>query len=290
MLRGYRLAIIALGLTLLLGKAEAQNAVDPSADGPSVEQSSAEDTQGDSKPAHEPAFPVRIVEDPEDAARAERREDDSDEREKEDLAAQNSMAKATEQIVTLSWYQFGLAAFGTFIAAVGTGAVIYSLHLARESNKMTVRAMETFDVPHVYPCKIVFRWDEDTDDNPHPGCYLGAVFRNYGRAPAIIRVAKIKAVLESSTKRSTKEYIKDEIIGLVGMIGPQENSDEIVIGPLKELAKYRREINEGQLLLRLMVRLSYGDVLDNQRMTGQWYIYDWKRRQFVFGVNPQHSE
>jgi|GEM_PF-4928001 len=187
--RGYSVAAIVLGLTLLLGKAEAQDSIDPPADSPTVEESGAEDAEGDSKPTREPAFPIRIVEDPEKAARAAGREDDSDEREKGDLAAQNTMAKATEQIVVISWAQLCLAAFGTLIAAFGTVAVFWNLKLARQSNEMAARTAETAYKAYIADHRTWLKLSPHsigpvTFDGNTFRVSMSALVRNIGGAPA----------------------------------------------------------------------------------------------------------
>jgi hypothetical protein len=65
------------------------------------------------------------------------REEAADQREKDDLAAQQSMAKSNDEIVTISWFQLALAAIGSVLVFLSLGAAFYSNWLARESVRIT---------------------------------------------------------------------------------------------------------------------------------------------------------
>lgn len=80
-------------------------------------------------------LPVRILEEPEEAEDAKRQQQESAQREIDDLIAQQSMANSTEEIVLWTRLQF-LLAFG------GTCALIYSLHLNRTATNAAVKAAD----------------------------------------------------------------------------------------------------------------------------------------------------
>lgn len=102
----------------------------------------AEQQSGQQAKAFEPSIPVRIIESEESARARESRERESNQREKDDLIAQQRMADATEamndatqSMKNAAWWSFGAV-------ALGTALLVYTLLLTREANKSAREAVE----------------------------------------------------------------------------------------------------------------------------------------------------
>lgn len=127
MLRGYRLAIIALGLTLALG-GQAQ----PNPDQPEAETSEAA-TQEQWPPL---PLPVQIVEEQAEKDARERIEEETRQREIDDLAAQRGMDEAAQRMANAAEVQ-------TWIIAVGTVLVLATFIVTIAANRAAFAMVKT---------------------------------------------------------------------------------------------------------------------------------------------------
>lgn len=188
----FRYWIIAAALVLaVFGEAKAQNPVNAPADSPSIEKAT-QGQPGDGASSQDDfSFPVRIVEDPIEAQSAKIRADESAERERRDLAAQESVAKSTEQIVVISWFQIALASIGTLAlfaslcfnysatkaAVVSAKAAMASVHAGRAWLSLDVISYDTVDGATI------------TSASDDRRCNQGILFKfgviNIGQTPAI---------------------------------------------------------------------------------------------------------
>lgn len=124
--------VVATGLVLSLSAALAQD----SSEQPVTNQSGSarQDQGGDQRP--EPfSVSVRILEEPEQSESAKREQQEANQREIDDLLAQQGMNEATNRIVALTLAQTILAFFGTI-------ALLYSLFLNRKATLAAVSAAE----------------------------------------------------------------------------------------------------------------------------------------------------
>lgn len=80
-------------------------------------------------------LPVEIVEDQAEAEARKRREERAEQRELDELAAQQGMDESTEKMADYALYQ-------TILIAIGTGALIYTLYLTRQANRAAVEAVK----------------------------------------------------------------------------------------------------------------------------------------------------
>lgn len=181
----------AFGLAAL-SETEAQDAIPSPTESPAIQQG-AEETEGnDSATPHEFSIPVRIIEDPVEADRMETRENQAAERERRDLAAQESVARSTEQIVLISWWQLGLAATGNLVAVVGTIFLVYNLVLTkRATNAAIAAASAAHEANRVTKAQarpwVALRRDVECvfSDYGHAGSLrFGYAFENVGKSPA----------------------------------------------------------------------------------------------------------
>lgn len=85
----------------------------------------------DQSKSNQIVFPVRILENPPKTEADQRDEQEAEQREKEDLVAQQSVAESTEKILWLSGLQM-------ILAVIGTGALIYSILLNRKATNAAV--------------------------------------------------------------------------------------------------------------------------------------------------------
>lgn len=138
MLRGYRLAIIALGLTLAgaaLGQEESKDLHPIPIDRPANQGEQTQETPNTNERAAEPVYRVRVMRDEGEAVAAEKQQRIENERANEDLDAQRRMADSADDLVKLTLWQL-------LIAAAGTALVIWNLVLARSSNEAAVKGAD----------------------------------------------------------------------------------------------------------------------------------------------------
>lgn len=133
MFSGAWLAAVVFGIGLLGGgltSAFAQNSSEQTVS----DQPGRDGQQEDGNQSAEPfSFPVRILEGPKQTESAKRQEEESAQREIDDLVAQEGMNESTKRIVALTLLQTVLAFFGTI-------ALIYSLHLNRKATHAATTA------------------------------------------------------------------------------------------------------------------------------------------------------
>lgn len=122
----YRAWIVAIALGLIAVSGEAQS---PSAGG----EERADDQQ---QPTYElpTPFPVQIIEDDKAADTRERREQESEQREKDDLIAQQSMEVAAHSAKLAAWLSL-------LVVTIGTALLIWTLILTRQANKAAQNAV-----------------------------------------------------------------------------------------------------------------------------------------------------
>ena len=148
--RGYRLAIIALGLTLAgtaLGQENAEEGQPIPVERPADQGEYTEETSDADDAAADPIYRVLVVRDEGEAVAAEDQQRIENERADQDLDAQSRMAIAADDIVFLTRLQIALAVLGTV-------AVLWSLRLARISNEAaieSVRVARNADRPYISP-------------------------------------------------------------------------------------------------------------------------------------------
>lgn len=138
-------------------------------------------TQGAQDKTRPFSLPVRVIEYPEQSEADKRQQNESRQREVKDLAAQQSMADGTQDIVWLSKLQLFLASFGAL-------ALLYSLHLTREATKAAKDAIHLDNRPWLdFEVKVASDVDRnDTDNYPKGiGVDIQVVVTNYGKSPAL---------------------------------------------------------------------------------------------------------
>jgi hypothetical protein len=185
MLRGYWLSIFAVvgWLTAFPLSAEEAKPDQPKSQG---------ENQAEDHKSFEPSIPIRILENPKKSEADKRQEQEDTKREIEDLAAQKTMAKATEDIV---WY----TKLQLILAALGTAVLLYSLALTRMATSAAVNATEAAqnDLKLAHPPKLritrplIFLPPEKISIMPKfvsGERFCGMAFvENYGRFDATIR-------------------------------------------------------------------------------------------------------
>lgn len=188
-----RLAFVAAGiLACLSGEALAQDTVPSSTNSPSKEDASDGKAQDKQPGSDEFSLPIRIIGDPGKAESADRRADESAKREQDDLAAQQSMAESTEQIVIISWFQFYLAAGGAAALIISLGLAINANSIARRVGKAQVRAYLSLKE---IECRV-----------RNDGFHVRFITPNKGQSPALDVTVDIafKVELKSSGRQVSK--------------------------------------------------------------------------------------
>lgn len=140
--RGYWGVFFAVGLALLAGSTNAQDphGVPPervTPESPAVqEQPDGRTDSGQGQTTRQP-FPVTIVESPEDAEARRNSERKAEQHEADDLAAQRKAADAAEAGAAAAERQIVPTWIQTGIAVIGTLALLYTLWLTREANRIS---------------------------------------------------------------------------------------------------------------------------------------------------------
>ncbi|RWQ65052.1 hypothetical protein [Mesorhizobium sp.] len=296
MLRRCWIVILAFGLALA-GEAKAQDSTHT----PSQGGGNQEDTQGRKAAPREPAFPIRIIDDPVEAERVLSRETDAVDREKQDLAAQESMASSTEQIVRLSIWQLGLAAFGTFVAAIGTGGLLYSLILNRRATDAAIRAAaaarDAVSTERAWMSHASTTPMPQTIDRHNPGnrTHIGfhVEFKNLGRSPA--RVLSFESNF----------YLGDTLLDVSRDIfsfpenTPPQLDGVALIGPSQSIFSNRIQVPVGEFpaifqeekILLLYATLTYRDLFSEvEHKTTMCLVAAFKRPLETIHADPFNTD
>jgi hypothetical protein len=129
MSKRYWITAIAFGLAIAVGSAvHGQQG---------QENDGGRQTQTDHRTTDQSSWsiPIHIVEDDAEAEARQGREERAEQRELDDLAAQEGMNEATQKMAEYSFVQ-------TVLIAIGTGALIYTLYLTRQANNAAMQAAE----------------------------------------------------------------------------------------------------------------------------------------------------
>ena len=89
-----------------------------------------------------PIIRVEIIGDESEVKSRHSLEERSEVRELEALAVQQGMSEASQKIASYTFHQTLLSFFQTFLIAVGTAALIYTLYLTRQANEAALRGAE----------------------------------------------------------------------------------------------------------------------------------------------------
>ncbi|MCB4770086.1 cytochrome P450 [Ancylobacter sp. Lp-2] len=163
------------------------------------------------------ALRVQVVEDLADAERAERADEESRRREASDLAAQQSMADSTRQLVDISWWQGAFALAGAVLSLVGTVAVVVALWLSREANRAAMRAVELSEKVARTELRayLVFE-DVVVDQRPSRPMGVSFLFRNCGSTPAFIEYYKFNAIFREGSGWVKMNWTQKKVSTVIG--------------------------------------------------------------------------
>jgi hypothetical protein len=190
MLRGYWIAAIAFGLILPLADV-GNGQEDQTSDGTQSAQTGAQQA--------EPLLPsigIRIIESDEQAGARQATEERAEQRELDDLAAQQGMNEATQKMALYALLQ-------TILIAIGTCALIYTLHLTRQANRAAQSGVAvTRYIGKVQSEAYLAVSDLSIGGGAEHNIYretvetgfaiIGASFVNTGQSPAVIQSAEMR--------------------------------------------------------------------------------------------------
>ncbi|OJU36118.1 MAG: hypothetical protein BGN94_24690 [Rhizobiales bacterium 68-8] len=132
------------------------------------------------------------MDNPGEAERTRRREDDADQRERDDLAAQQSMAESTQRIVVISWWQLGLATGGTLLVFGSLAAAFNANRIAREIGRDQSRA-------YLHMNSAEFTWGNEQGGHP----IIVLTVKNTGQTPAKWFAVRYKVFVKALADDST---------------------------------------------------------------------------------------
>lgn len=171
---------VAFGLAIS-GSLQAQQESDPGDAAAADEQQ-----QANTLP---PEISVRIIEDGEAAEARQRREEEAQERQIEDLIAQQRMAEVTEAMNEATQRMASYAYWSTIIIAIGTALLVWTLMLTRHAN---ISAREAVDETRkigkaqlrAYVCNTSTDVDIVNNIEGEMAYVFSRVFTNLGQTPA----------------------------------------------------------------------------------------------------------
>lgn len=262
MLRCYWIFIAAIGLAVpsSAGSQSPESAVGEQSDSHRDGASSQREPLGFS-------LPVRILEEPGEAENAERQQHESAQREIEDLIAQQSMARSTEEIVLWTQLQFA-------IAFLGTGALLYSLYLNRKATLAAVEAAslarEAISVERAWVTYLQHSLIDVTDSVVgeifiREGILISLHWQNSGRTPAVEVECHFKfAMMERDDTEFPVfelETFENPPLKQSAVIGPGGDFETNYISLDDEQT---RSFVRGEKRLALYSRVSYRDIFHPQ--------------------------
>lgn len=171
--------IIAAALGLAVTSLQAQEQAETS--------QATEKERGQQTDTFSPSIPVRIIESEESSRSREGRERESDQREEDDLIAQQRMADATEAMNDATQSMNRAAWVSAFFVALGTGLLVWTLWLTRQANRSAQAAVRVAKETgrdqmraYVDVGDVTFYWGSESRDKP--SFHLALV--NHGQTPA----------------------------------------------------------------------------------------------------------
>ena len=170
--------------------------------------------------AEKPPLQVRIVQSPDEAASAERRERDSHEREREDLKAQIRSALAAEKQVALTRWAVG-------ISIIGTLGLFCTLWLTRQSVREATRAADAandnaaslIDAERAYVTLSILDPGVQWRPNDERQFFVKVRAKNFGRTPATVTHIRLHANIREHGDLLPVEFPYQEDEGTVHRTG-----------------------------------------------------------------------
>jgi hypothetical protein len=160
-----------------------------------------------------------------------------------------------------------------------------SASIAEQSAENAERALQSLEIPHVFPVELKFSVFED----PHGAPLIATVsasLKNFGRSPAFLKELYLIVAVTNLVRRAGDRplyhsgripFMAEDVIGDKETIGPFEKS-------VPELLPYCSRIKDGSLQLGLLVNHRIDDALKDTFGRGAWYVWNPKRKKFVAGV------
>lgn len=175
---GYRLAVVALGLAASAALGQTQEQTEEA-------QRQTEQQQAPAQPFPLP-FPVEVVEDQTEAEARNRREAEADQREIDDLRAQQGMNEATQAMNDATQRMAVYSLYSTGLIFVGTVALIATLYLTNKTIVVTRQVGQQQTRAYVYPSFIGFFDAEEigVEGLPADWATVAIHIKNYGQSPA----------------------------------------------------------------------------------------------------------
>lgn len=223
-------------------------------------------------------FPIRIIEDDESAEARKSREAEADQREKDDLKAQQGMNLATKSMNDATQSMVYAAWVSAFFVGIGTVLLVWTLLLTRQANKAARAAVDvTLDIGKAQVRAYVGVEIVNVLTTPDErGCFHGAVvFKNTGQSPAREIRTKLQILLSMDIRRVTVQHTDFE--GSLPLITETGGDTDIQSGQAAEIrvissatdAKLDavKLLNEGYAVLFARGFVKYTDVFGDRHET-----------------------
>jgi hypothetical protein len=205
------------------------------------------------------AIPIEIIEDQAEADARQRREQEADQRQIDDLLAQQGMDQATQRMTDLAEKQ-------TWLIGIGTLLLFVTLYFAYQANRAAFAAVKvTKDIgerqvrAYVHPDGFTLT---HTDDEFLPCVTMH--YKNFGQSPArrIVKDIKVSFVFIGRAQVKESEFKADET-GLD--LGPGQRKSTSAV--FRFYTGLREAIVKEMVTLHVHGTIRYFDVFDEKRET-----------------------
>jgi hypothetical protein len=161
-------------------------------------------------------------------------------------------------------------------AITAASASTKAAEAATKQAKTAEDALVKLEIPRVYPSNFSYN-PENSDE------MMSFQFKNYGRSPAILEKADVVLSIWPTNNISHKLFHCQYAFMVDGMIGERDFSDPIVVTN-QVILQHRENIDSGITTLGLSIGLRHRDLLGSIHFGGTWYIWHYRRKRFVQGL------
>lgn len=195
---------VAFGLTLsVLGSEQASSQSQKTDD-------HAESAENSVKPPDLFAISAHIIEHQEQTVASQRAEQYRRDLSERDLAAQEGMNRATKSIEDATWLMLWVSIANTFLVAIGTALLVWTLRLTRQANKATQDAVDvTREIGRAqvraYITPVGIRVCPEIINGEPKSFLFQPKFKNTGQSPAVVIKSRLTSCLING-KLPVKSY------------------------------------------------------------------------------------
>lgn len=278
MLRGYRGAFIAIGLSLLALSGQAQE---------DQQEPRGQTDQQDSRSELTP-FPIEIIEDEAEAKARQRHEAEARQRQIDDLIAQRRMAEATKSMEHYSYVQTWVIAIGTFLVFCTLGVSVWANRAAGRAAKAAEKAVEISRELGQRELGAYLTIDSANYQVDHKDFYLSVYLKNTGKTPAVNVITKstIYFLFIDKTRNAHEEGFPMSHEMKVGSIEPDATQMAWGVIISTDLPEYvQTKPTEWRIPSSIWCDVEWQDIFGNSRAT-QYRLKERRHNDHLLSIEP----